>query len=77
MTTFEKLQPFRDEILKIFNEKGTTYTKNYVYRKYKVKMKARELRQFLNVPSRHKEYKLSQQAHKIAWESACWKVKRY
>ncbi len=69
------MRPFYDEIYEIYKSRGTKFTRGYIYNKYKIKIKGKDLRQFLGVADDNR-ITYSQQVHKLAWEYAGWNGKK-
>ena len=68
---FDYLRPFRKKIMEVFRKKGTRKAVIYIYVHHKIKLKGREVREFLGAPTNNGA-KLAQEAHRMAWTCAGW-----
>lgn len=60
-----------DKIEEIYTIRGARYAKNYIFRKYGIKVKNREIREALAIPA-HPGARRSQEIHRLAWQYAGW-----
>ncbi|NPV72899.1 MAG: hypothetical protein HPY89_03725 [Pelotomaculum sp.] len=71
LNIFDFLQPYKEKIRDVFDREGTAAARMYIYKVFNVRMKAREIRDFLSVDT-DKGAIIAREAHRLAWDNAGW-----
>lgn len=71
LNIFDFLRPYKDDIKEVFLREGTAATRRIIKNRFKINMRGREIREFLDLNDPENDD--SRKTHSYAWKVAGWR----